>query len=240
MASEVNQVCRLYVVRPGPTADNVIENNTDKPVLGRWSDSDKTALAPEGLASADKAKEAFKDVVFDGAYCSYAERTFETAEIVLNGRKVEVKPRKKFYEMRIGETAGKTPDEIKSWFHEQTGYPENPSTKEKFPKLWAKRQGKPAEPNDCFLDKWRDDMDTFDEFSEAFITRLKNLAAKSLGQTLLVVPHGTPMKAIIAEAKGITSDRVICGKGSFYAVTIDANGKFSLIEDKLSGISIEV
>lgn len=56
---------------------------------------------------------------------------------------------------------------------------------------------------------------------------------------MLIVPHGTPMKAIIAEAKGTSSDRVICAKGSYYAVTIDSNGKFLLKEDTQNGISIE-
>ena len=47
------------------------------------------------------------------------------------------------------------------------------------------------------------------------------------------------MKAIIAEVYGTTSDRVICAKGSYYCVTVDVNGKFSLKEDIQSGISVE-
>lgn len=47
------------------------------------------------------------------------------------------------------------------------------------------------------------------------------------------------MKAIVAEAKGVTSDRVICAKGSCYAVTIDINGNIFLKEDRQHGVSIE-
>lgn len=232
------QVCTFYVARPGPTADNIIENNSDKPDTSRWSSSDETALSKDGIISAHKISDVFKNIHFDKAYCSYAKRTFETAQIILNDKQVQIQPKKKFYEMRIGPTEGKTPDEIRSLFYTETGYPD-PSTKEIFPKLWAKRLGQPIEPNDLFLDKWREDMDTFDEFSKEFIIKLKKLASKNLGQTILIVPHGTPMKAIIAEAKGTTSDRVICAKGSYYSVTIDMNGEFSLKEDTQSGISIE-
>lgn len=231
-------VCTLYVARPGPTADNIIENNIDKPDIGRWSSSDETALSENGIVSACKIRDAFKDITFDRAYCSYAKRTFETAQIILTGKQVEIQPKKKFYEMNIGPTEGKTPDEIKEFFYKETGYPD-PSTKKRFPKLWAKRAGNSIEANDLFLDKWREDMDTFDEFSEDFIVKLKKLVAKHLGQTLLIVPHGTPMKAIIAEAKGTTSDKVACAKGSYYAVTVDANGQFFLKEDIHNGISIE-
>lgn len=232
------QVCTLYIARPGPTADNIIENNTDKPDTSRWSSSDETALSKDGMTSAQKIADAFKDIPFDKAYCSYAKRTYETAKIILNDKQVEIQPKKKFYEMKIGPTEGKTPDEIKTFFCKETGYPDL-STKERFPKLWAKRLGQSLEPNDLFLDKWREDMDTFDDFSKEFIVKLKKLVNKHLGQTLLIVPHGTPMKAIIAEAKGTTSDKVTCAKGSYYAVTIDANGKFLLKEETQSGISIE-
>lgn len=234
----VKEVCTLYVVRPGPTSDNVIENNTDKPNTGRWSSPDETTLSQDGIASARKIAEIFKDISLDKAYCSYAKRTFETAQIILDGKQIEILPRKKFYEMNIGPTEGKTPEEIKEFFYKETGYP-NPPTQEKFPKLWAKRQGGPIEANDLFLDHWREDMDTFDDFSYKFLLKLKKLAQENLGKTLLIVPHGTPMKAIVAEAKGVTSDRVICAKGSCYAVTIDINGHFSLKEELQHGVFIE-
>jgi broad specificity phosphatase PhoE len=233
-----SQTCTFYVARPGPTADNIVENNTDKPDTTRWSSSDETALSKDGIISAKKIQEVFKNISFDKAYCSYAKRTFETAQIILSDSPVDIEPKQEFYEMNIGPTEGKTPDEIRQFFYQETGYP-NRSTQKVFPKLWAKRDGQPIEPNDVFLDKWREDMDTFDAFSKEFILKLKTLAAKHLGQTLLIVPHGTPMKAIIAEAKGTTSDNVTCAKGSYYVVTVDAKGKFVLKEETQSGISIE-
>jgi broad specificity phosphatase PhoE len=69
--------------------------------------------------------------------------------------------------------------------------------------------------------------------------RLKKTVQRNLGKTLLVVPHGTPMKAVIAEAKGIAIDRVQCNKGSYYAAEFDEQGHVRLIEGIQSGISIE-
>lgn len=223
------QVCTLYVARPGPTSDNA-----DR----RWSSSDETPLSEDGIAKARKVANAFKDVRFDKVYCSKAKRTSETAEIILDGQAVQIQPENIFYEMDIGPTEGKTPKEIKAFFYQETGYPDL-STRPKFPKLWAKRSGNPIEADDLFLDKWREDMDTFDNFSTQFIIKLKELVHKHLGQKLLIVPHGTPMKAIIAEATGTSSDRVTCLKGSYYVVTVDANGKFFLKEDTMHGVSID-
>lgn len=235
---ETPQVCTLYVARPGPTPDNVVESNAEKPDTSRWSSADTIALSEEGVASARNIAEKFKDVLFYTAFCSYAQRTFQTAQIILEGKRVAIQPKKKFYEMRIGPTEGKTPEEIINFFCEETRYPES-STRKKFPKLWAKRQGKPIQANDVFLDPWRNDMDTFDAFSREFIFKLKKLVSQYPGKTLLVVPHGTPMKAIFAQAQGITTDRVMCAKGAYFAVTIDANGTFVLKKDMMHGISIE-
>jgi phosphoserine phosphatase len=228
--------CTLYVARPGPTSDNIVDSNAEKPDTSRWSSSDETALTKDGITSAEAIRDAFKDIHFNGAYCSRAKRTYDTAKIILGDQKIEIKPRKKFYEMRIGPTAGMTPEDIKKYFLAETEYTNY--TKERFPKLWAKRQGGPIEANDIHLDKWRDDIDTFDDFSAKFIERIKKFTAKNLGKTLLIVPHGTPMKAMIAEAKGTTSDRVNCAKGSYYKIEIDANGHFFLQEDMQQGISI--
>lgn len=167
------QVCMFYVARPGPTADNIIENNLDKPDTSRWSSSDETALSNDGIISANKISAVFKNIHFDKAYCSYAKRTFETAQIILNGQQVEIQPKKKFYEMKIGPTEGKTPEEIKKFFYSETGYPDL-STKERFPKLWAKRLGQPIEPNDLFLDEWREDMDTLINLAKNLLLNLKN------------------------------------------------------------------
>lgn len=232
--------CVMYIARPGPTPDNYIEN-TEKPCnTSRWSSSDTTALSSEGIESAQRIAEAFKDVNFDSAYCSYAQRTFETAQIILGSRSVEIKPRKKFYEMRIGPTEGKTTEEIIDFFCKETGYPDV-STQDKFPKLWAKRKGDPLKNgNDCLLDDWHPNMDTFDDFSARFMDRIKIVARKNLGKTILIIPHGTPMKAIIAEAKGITSDRVLCAKGSYYVAEIDGAGNVTIREDMHKGISVEL
>lgn len=230
-----NPKCTFYVVQPGPSFDNRVENNIFKPDIRKWSDSDATTLKDN--ESTGTIKDIFQNVNFDGAYCSYAQRTYENAKIILGDRKLEIKPRKKFSEMRIGPTAGKTDDQIKQFFLDETGYP-GESTEITFPKLWAKRQGGPIEAEDIFLDRWRDDIDTFDDFSAKFIERIKKFAANNLNKTFLILPHKIHLRAMAAEAKGTTSDRVTCAEGSYYKIKIDSNGNFHLKNDLQEGITI--
>lgn len=231
-------VCVMYVARPGPTDDNYILQPNQSKTTGRWSSSDDTPLAPDGIESAFKIAALFKDVVFDKALCSKAYRTKQTAEIILGAKKIEIQEREELYEMEIGPLEGKTSDEIMEFFKKATGYPSE-KTKETLPRLWAKRNGELKNGNDCLLDKWHPDIDVFEPFFEQCIDKIINTAKENLGKTLLVVPHGTPMKSIVAKAKNVSVDRVICQKGAYYAVEIDLNGKVTLREEMMGGISIE-
>lgn len=231
--------CTVYIVRPGPTPDNYVESHSENSKTGRWSNLDLTALSEEGIKEAKKAAEVFKDIDFHVAYCSKAKRTFDTAKIILDSKDVEIIPDDLFYEMRIGPLAGKTSEQIIELFCQETGYPD-PSTKEKLPNLWAKRKGGPLKHgNDCLLDKWHPEIDVFDEFAHQFLERVQKIVNQNLGKNVLIVPHGTPMKAWIAQAWNVPVDTVQCAKGSYYVAEIAESGNVILLDHPRSGISLE-
>lgn len=235
-----DNVCQVWVVRPGPTADNYLNHSNDKLPPVRWSSADETPLSNDGVVLAERNAVILKNVHFDAVYCSQAYRTRQTAEIILGQhRNVPITSDPMFYEMKLGPTEGKTPSQIIQLFCEATKYPE-PSTQLTLPNLWAKRGGAPLiDSNDAMLDKWRDDMDTFDRFTEEFLPKIKKVALENLGKTLLIVPHGTPMKAIVADAMKTTSDRVKCDKGSWYVAEIDNQGMITVDFNRSKGISID-
>lgn len=230
-------ICTIYFGRPGAT-----EDNTD----GRWSSADNTPLNCSGKSKAYAIRELFNDVNFSTIYTSKARRTIETANIIVYGNSEEplespipAKRKNKFYEMRIGEFDGKEDKEIVELFCEKTGYPDI-STKEKLSKLWAKYNGDlNIKGNDCLLDNWDPlNYDSFDSYAEKSIRRTRRIARKHLGETILVVPHGTPMKTVAAAAYGVTADRVEIGKGGSFIAFIDADGNVTIQKESMWEIKI--
>ena len=70
-------VKHLYLMRHGETLFNVYHR------IQGWCDS---PLTPKGIEQAKKAKQYLKDIPFDHYYCSTAERTCDTLEIVTDRR----------------------------------------------------------------------------------------------------------------------------------------------------------
>lgn len=238
--SSATEICRLYIARPGPTEDNYVDSSNL--AIGRWSHDDNTPLSSMGVQTAEGIGKMFKGVRFNYAYCSTAVRTIETAKIILgqsHNHGVTIYRSDNFYEMEIGPLAGKTDKEIIDFFYEQSQY-QTLTNKQKqmaFPKLWEKRQGGPICGNDCLLDEWHADLDNFDDFNEEFLPALNATIQDHLGQTLLVVPHGTPMKAIIGKAWNVASHRIKCEKGAIVVAEIDKEGKITVT--KQYGVSVE-
>lgn len=237
----ISRVCTIYFVRPGPTDDNSKIPPTEANPNGGWSHADETPLNEGGKNDAQIIGELFKNVKFNGCYASKAKRTRQTAKLILKKnlvtRPIEKSKHEALYEMRLGKTEGKDTDQIIAMFKEATGYP-SPDSIERCPKTWAKRKGKELQPNDVFLDEWAE-IDNFDDFSKKCNADIDKIASENLDKTLLFVPHGTPIKAMIGAALGLTSDRVKVGRGAYGVITINAEGK-AVLKEKSEHITFEV
>ncbi len=64
-----------------------------------WSDS---PLTEKGIEQARKAGETLKNYPIDAAYSSSSGRAYETTQIVLEGRNIEIKPDKRLRELSFG------------------------------------------------------------------------------------------------------------------------------------------
>ncbi|MDO4198033.1 MAG: histidine phosphatase family protein [Erysipelotrichaceae bacterium] len=88
----------LYLMRHGKTSWNInrrYQGNTDIP------------LCDEGILQAKEAKEKYKDVHFDICYTSPLSRARKTAEIVLEGRDIQIITDERLREMNFGEYEGR-------------------------------------------------------------------------------------------------------------------------------------
>ena len=83
----------FYFVRHGET-----KFNTEKRLQGLCD----SPLTEKGIAQAEAAAEALKDVPFAKAYCSSLERTRDTAQIILRYHDIEAKPDKRLREVFFG------------------------------------------------------------------------------------------------------------------------------------------
>lgn len=91
----------LYLMRHGQTRFNKrrkIQGACDSP------------LTPLGIAQGKAAAELLKDVSFDTAYCSTAERASDTLELVLSGRDMSYTRLKGIKEMDFGMYEGESED----------------------------------------------------------------------------------------------------------------------------------
>lgn len=96
---------KIYLTRHGQTHWNKIEK------LQGWKDSE---LTEKGIESARKLGEEVKNIDFDIAFTSDLGRTVKTAEIVLEGRDVEILPLKELRELSLGKWEGELFHDLKN------------------------------------------------------------------------------------------------------------------------------
>lgn len=206
-------VCTVYYARPGNSADNV---------NGRWSGPDQTPLSEDGVKAAEKMAKEFSGVVFDQVYCSKAQRTIQTAQII--AQSIVPRPLECLYEMQIGPLEQMDPSEIALYFKQTTGYPSETS-KAALPKLWERKKGEDPTANECLLDRgWHPQIDNFDDFCEKIRPELLALFKENIGKTILLVGHGTPGKYILSLAKKVAVIDVENKKGAYFKVVINQSG----------------
>lgn len=95
----------IYLIRHGK-----IETDDKKRYIG-FSD---IPLNEEGIIQGKKLKEFFSKTYIEKIYCSDLSRTRKTAEIISEGRNIEIIELKELREVNMGKWEGKTFEEIKN------------------------------------------------------------------------------------------------------------------------------
>lgn len=219
--------CLIYFVRHGQTDDNAQKN---------WSGDDLKPLNEIGIQEIEKVCEDLKNVSFDRALNSATLRTYQTAQIILKDRRLMSCEDPSFNEMRIGPFKRMSHNEIIAFFCQQTHYP-HPSTKTSLPQLWKKLNGEPIlDPNDCLLDQWRPDVDSFEDFQKKALVNIQKLANENLGKTLLVVTHSTYIKSAANMCTQAPISLLKNKTGSWICIEVDSEGNCQLRKQK--GVSL--
>ena len=88
---------KFYIVRHGQTLFN------QKGIIQGWCDS---PLTEQGIQQARNVAYGLKDIPFTCAACSISERAWDTASIIVEGRAIQVHPRKDLKEVHFGTLEG--------------------------------------------------------------------------------------------------------------------------------------
>jgi len=91
---------KLYVIRHGETVYNL-----QKKIQGQIENS----LTEKGIAQSHNVKKVLKDVKIDEIICSPLERTKYLAEVINEGRNLQIKVDSRITERSYGELEGKKP-----------------------------------------------------------------------------------------------------------------------------------
>jgi len=101
------RVTWLYLTRHGQTEWNV-ENR-----FQGWSDS---PLTEKGIRQAKDLAKRLRGISFDAIYSSPAGRALQTAEILRDGREIEIREHPDLREMGLGDWEGMRSEEIEARF----------------------------------------------------------------------------------------------------------------------------
>lgn len=220
--STSSSICDLYVVRHGQTDDNKSPN---------WGSPNSTPLNLEGWLEVEEVRDQLRKrgVRFDFAITSNTTRTEQTARCILNEPSLRLVRDDSLSEMRLGDLPDMTPPGIIRSFIDETKYPD-PSSRH-LTQLWAKLNGKPiTEANDCYLDHWRNDADTFDGYKKERVPLVVQIGLQHLGTTGLFSSHSTLLKSVVAEALKIPNTSVKPLTGCWVHSQINSKGEFKYIE----------
>lgn len=160
----------IYLVRHAQTDANlegIVQGAHDSPINAFGE-----------LQSRELAKK-LKNIKFDEAYSSNMIRAKRTAEIVLLERKIALKTNYLLREREFGSVKKlkeeKTREEIKQLFDQYNHLARD---------VWLKH-------------RVVDDMESSEEIIARFITALREIAVAHDGQTVLVVSHGSIIRALL-------------------------------------------
>lgn len=91
-----------YVIRHGQSLFNV------KHLIQGWSDSPLTQL---GITQCMALAKGIENIEFNSAYCGLTQRTITSSQLILNGRKIALKPLSQLNEICFGNLEGDKKEE---------------------------------------------------------------------------------------------------------------------------------
>lgn len=195
--------CTIYLARHGETEWNS---------QGRIQGQHDTPLTAKGKEQALKLGEKFKEIKFEAIFSSDQLRAKRTAEIAKLDRDLEVITKKVIRERNFGAHDGKLAtdyrNDIKDLLNEFKMLPEE--------KKWHF--------------KFADDYESDFEVSTRFITFLREIAVAYPSKTILVVAHGSAIKAFLLKIGYIKYENI-------QSTLISNTGYVKLISD---GIDFKV
>jgi probable phosphoglycerate mutase len=170
------KMLKLYITRHGET-----EWNTQVRMQG-WKNSD---LTEKGKSNAIALGKSLRDVEFKRVYCSPLDRTRKTAELILDGRDVEVIYDEKLREIHLGEFEGKTQEEIREIY---------PGFQRHF---WENPHEYKASSGEDFY-----------QVRERVVKVLKKIITDNPDGNVLIVTHGVVLKTIHSYFKNLPMERL--------------------------------
>ena len=152
---------------------------SDWNAAGRWQGHADRPLTEFGRRQAELLASRLAHVTFDAAYASDLRRAWETAEIALAGRGLEVVRLPELREVDVGSWSGLSRTDVA----------------ERFPEAFERwRSGGHG---------W-DDGEPYDAMAERVVAAVCRIASAHPAGQVLVVSHGGPIRAIKAHADAIT------------------------------------
>jgi broad specificity phosphatase PhoE len=148
----------------------------------RFQGHNDTPLNDAGLAQAEELAERLDGQAFSVAYASPLARAAQTAEILARRLGIEVRHDPGLKEVDVGSWGGLTVPEVEARFPDGYG-------------RW----------HDWRVTGW-DDGETYDALSRRVVAALRDIAARHVGEHVLAVTHGGPIRAAVAAARGLALD----------------------------------
>lgn len=157
----------IYVTRHGETVWNVehrLQGQRDSP------------LTPRGILQATWLRDALRDVPLDGIYTSSSPRARATAQILGEGRAVEIQASDDLREIDLGAWEGQLISEA------QARHPAEYAAFWETPHLYRPVSG----------------GESFAALQRRVVTAVEGILARHHGQTILLVTHAAALKALLS------------------------------------------
>lgn len=162
----MDKVCTIYLVRHGQSVANITR------VMGG-----DTPLSPLGREQALSLGKKLKDINFSAVFSSDKLRAKQTAELIIEGRKLEINIHKDLRERSFGSLDVATSTEYKHLFDALNTMDDD--------EVW----------------KWKiiDDMESAETAVGRFYKAVKEIASSYLGKKILIVAHGTVNRSFLVK-----------------------------------------
>lgn len=191
----------FYIARHGETEWNVkklLQGQTDSP------------LTEKGLTQAAGLAEKLRHIYFDVVFSSDLLRAKRTAEVIAIERKLAVNTNALLRERNFGVYEGRTGEDFRK---------ENAALIEQFNQLTAAEQSR---------FKYAHDIESNDEMIARFLTFIREVAVTYEGKTILIVTHGSLMRAVLIHLAHPVSKHAI--ENAAYFKLLSDGVDFSVVE----------